>query len=241
MKEASLKTLLRESAAQLEISLTDVQLDQFMAYKELLIQWNEKMNLTAITEDREVILKHFVDSLSAVSGLDITGKTAVDVGSGAGFPGLPIKIACPGVEMTLLDSLQKRIGFLGEVKASLGLTGLELIHSRAEDGGRDPDLREQFDYCFSRAVAALPVLLEYCLPFVKVGGSFFALKGPALEEELKSAEKAIKSLGGRLKTVKSLPIPNSDRIHTLVEVEKISKTPTKYPRKAGLVKKNPIS
>lgn len=214
--------------------------EAFMVYKDLLLDWNTRMNLTAITEEKEVMEKHFADSLSAAIGFDLAGKRAIDVGTGAGFPGLPIKLAFPEVDMTLLDALQKRLDFLAEVQTTLGITGLTLIHARAEDGGQDPALREAFDVCFSRAVAALPVLAEYCLPFVKVGGYLVALKGPDGEREAAAAQNALKILGGTVREMKAVTIPGTDLAHTLVVVEKIAPTPKKYPRNAGKIKKSPL-
>ena len=162
------KALLQESCEKMGVSLTEEMASQFMTYLSLLLEWNEKMNLTAITDKKDVVQKHFVDCLSILPHLSLTGQEKIiDVGTGAGFPGIPVKIACPEVEMTLLDSLQKRIGFLEEVGNQLGLSGVNYVHSRAEDGGQNPDYREQFDLCVSRAVANLAVLAEFCLPFVK--------------------------------------------------------------------------
>lgn len=211
-----------------------------MDYKDMLLEWNEKMNLTAITDEREIILKHFADCLIICSGMDLDKKKVIDVGTGAGFPGVPVKIACPGAEMTLLDSLNKRIGFLTELSAKLGLENVNCVHMRAEDGGADAAYREKFDYCLSRAVANLAVLSEYCLPFVKVGGYFISMKGPDAADEIKEAEKAIKVLGGRIADIKRAAIPETDIVHSLIIIEKIKPTPGKYPRKAGKAKKDPI-
>ena len=232
--------LLVDACAQMGIELSAEQTKQFLEYKDLLLEWNEKMNLTAITEDREVILKHFADSLTLLPYVKVQGKSVIDVGTGAGFPGIPIKIAVPEVKLTLLDSLNKRIKFLEEVCNKLGLKGVDCIHSRAEDGGRNKALREKFDICVSRAVANLSVLSEYDLPFVKAGGQLIALKGPAGYEEAEDAKKAIKLLGGEISDIKEIELPYTDIKHTIIFINKIKQTPTKYPRKAGTITKDPI-
>lgn len=232
--------LLKNCAEELNISLTDNQLDNFDKYKNLLVEWNEKINLTAITEDKEIAVKHFADSITPLVFRDLRHKSIIDVGTGAGFPGLPLKIACDEIKLTLLDSLNKRINFLECVVGRLQLECVRCIHSRAEDGGRDEKLREQFDFCVSRAVAPLNVLVEYDLPFVKVGGELIALKGRAAMEEIREAEKAVACLGGEISQVKDIKIPFSDITHTLVFVQKIKQTDKKYPRKAGKITKSPI-
>ena len=235
------KALLKDCCEQMGVSLSEAQLEQFMTYLSLLLEWNEKMNLTAITEHRDVVLKHFADCLSLIPHVAWKeGMQVIDVGTGAGFPGIPVKIAKPEVEMTLLDSLQKRIGFLQEVGTQLKLDGVEYVHSRAEDGGQNPDYREQFDLCVSRAVANLAVLSEYCLPFIKVGGQLAALKGPDAEAEVEQAAGALKKLGGRLVEIKDVTIPYTDLSHKLVFIEKVAPTPKKYPRNAGKIKKDPL-
>lgn len=235
------KMLLQSCCEQMQIPLSQQMGQQFMTYMSLLLEWNEKMNLTAITEEREVVLKHFVDCLSLVPHLKISqGTKIIDVGTGAGFPGLPVKIACPEVSMTLLDSLQKRIGFLEEAIKAMGLKDTVCIHARAEDGGQNPLYREQFDYCVSRAVANLAVLSEYCLPFVKIGGTLAALKGPDALGEIAEAESAIGKLGGKVNKVIDVTIPFTELAHKLVFIEKVSPTPKQYPRKAGKISKNPL-
>ncbi|HCT64328.1 MAG TPA: 16S rRNA (guanine(527)-N(7))-methyltransferase RsmG [Lachnospiraceae bacterium] len=235
------RQLLKDSLEKMGISLSENQTQQFFDYKSLLVEWNEKMNLTAITDEREVIIKHFVDSISILSEVKIEeGAEIIDVGTGAGFPGLPVKIIRPDLKVTLLDSLNKRIGFLDQVCTQLGLENVDNIHSRAEDGGQSPMLREKFDYCLSRAVANLAVLSEYCLPFVKVGGMFVSLKGPDAVQEIKDAEIAIKKLGGEVERVIKIEIPNSDITHSLIIIKKIDNTPKVYPRKAGTASKKPI-
>ena len=236
------RALLRDCCEQMGVSLGEKETEQFMTYLSLLLEWNEKMNLTAITEPREVVLKHFADCLSLVPCVEWRdGMRVIDVGTGAGFPGIPVKIACPEIELTLLDSLQKRIGFLQEVGSQLGLEGVHYVHSRAEDGGQNPQYREGFDLCVSRAVANLSVLAEYCLPFIKVGGRLAALKGPDAAAEAEQAKGALKKLGGRLVEIKDVAIPHTDLSHKLVFIEKIAPTPKKYPRNAGKIKKEPLS
>lgn len=235
-----LEELLYESCKKINVELDENQIKQFMDYKDMLLEWNEKMNLTAITDERDIMLKHFADCLVICSGRDFSGKRMIDVGTGAGFPGVPVKIACPGAEMTLLDSLNKRINFLKELTARLGLENVDCIHARAEDGGADKALRESFDYCISRAVANLAVLSEYCLPFVKTGGMFISMKGPEVEDEVQEAKKAIKVLGGEITEISKLEIPGTDIVHSLVMIKKVKPTPARYPRKAGKAKKEPI-
>ncbi|MGL4790599.1 MAG: 16S rRNA (guanine(527)-N(7))-methyltransferase RsmG [Anaerotignaceae bacterium] len=236
-----IKELLLKSGKELNVELNEKQVEQFLLYKELLLQWNENVNLTAITDEREIIIKHFIDSISILSCVDIPqGATVIDVGTGAGFPGVPVKIVRDDLNVTLLDSLNKRIKFLNELCTQLGLEKVENIHKRAEDGGQDIKLREKFDYCISRAVANLAVLSEYCLPFVKVGGYFISLKGPEVEEELSESKPAIKKMGGKVETVIKLSIPNSDITHSLIVIKKIGTTPKEYPRKAGTASKKPI-
>lgn len=235
-----MKKLLIEACKSLNIDINDNQAEQFLLYKELLKQWNEKINLTAITEDREIILKHFADCLTILTKRDLRNKAVIDVGTGAGFPGLPLKIAQKEIKLTLLDSLNKRINFLNEVCEKLSLEEVECVHSRAEDGGVNPLYREKFDVCVSRAVANLAVLCEYCLPFVKVGGEFIALKGPDAENELEMAQKAISLLGGEVVGIEEVEVPETDLKHNMVIIKKIKATPKKYPRKAGKVKNNPL-
>ena len=237
---SQIEELLAESCKKINIELTEKQIKQFIDYKDMLLEWNEKFNLTAITDEREIVLKHFVDCLAISAGAELAGKKIIDVGTGAGFPGVPVKIAFPDIQMTLLDSLNKRITFLEELKNKLGLENVTCIHSRAEDGGTDKNLREGFDLCISRAVANLAVLSEYCLPFVKVGGYFISMKGSDVKDELNESEKAIKVLGGEVKEVKLINIPETDINHSLIVIKKIKPTPSKYPRKAGKAKKEPI-
>ncbi len=221
-------------------SIDEKTCDAFCKYFLLLTQWNEKINLTAITDEDEVAVKHFLDSLNASKGIVQEGMSVIDVGTGAGFPGLPVKIANPGISLTLVDSLQKRIGFLNEVISTLGLTDVETVHSRAEELGVNKDYREKYDVCVSRAVANLTTLCELCLPFVKVGGLFVSLKGPKAQEEVSEAQKAIKLLGGELVRIQSYDLSDTDLNHNIVIIKKISHTPTKYPRKAPKPSKEPL-
>ncbi|MDU6855520.1 MAG: 16S rRNA (guanine(527)-N(7))-methyltransferase RsmG [Clostridiales bacterium] len=236
-----IKQQLIEGAKVLSVELTDKQADQLMRYKELLVEWNEKMNLTAITEDMEVITKHFLDCLTVQSSIDLAQvKSLVDVGTGAGFPGLVLKIAFPNVHITLIDSLNKRLKFLQNVIDELGLTGIECVHGRAEDLGKNKAYREQFEVCASRAVANLAVLSEYTLPFVKKGGYLIALKGQKLDEELAEGEKAITILGGTIDKLVDVVVPYTDLNHRIAKIKKVKETPKKYPRKAGEPTKAPL-
>lgn len=236
-----MRELLIDGAKQLDIQLSEVQVEQFMKYKALLQEWNEKMNLTAITEDREVITKHFLDCMTINKALNMSEqKTVIDIGTGAGFPGLVIKIAFPHLKVTLVDALKKRLTFLETVITELGLTDIECVHSRAEDLGKDKQYREGFDICASRAVANLAVLSEYTLPFVKVDGYLIALKGQKLDEELEQGQKAIKILGGQLEEVVHTGVPFTDLNHKIAKIKKVKTTSTKYPRKAGEPTKAPL-
>lgn len=236
-----MRDLLIDGAKQLGIDLSDRQVEQFMRYKELLQEWNEKMNLTAITEDREVMTKHFLDCMTINKALDMKNqKTVIDIGTGAGFPGLVIKIAFPHLDVTLVDALKKRLNFLEVVIEELGLTGIKCIHSRAEDLGKNKAYREGFDICASRAVANLAVLSEYTLPFVKVDGYLIALKGQKLDEELEQGQKAIQILGGKLEEVVHTGVPFTDLDHKIAKIKKVKPTAAKYPRKAGEPTKAPL-
>lgn len=232
---------LRVKAEQIGVMLTTKQLEQFDTYYHRLIEKNKVMNLTAITEYQEVIDKHFVDSLLLAGVRDLTGEMSViDVGTGGGFPGIPLKIAFPNLKITLLDSLNKRVNFLNEVIEELQLQEIEAIHSRAEDAGQNIKYREKYDLCVSRAVANLSALSEYCLPFVKPSGCFISYKSTNIDEELKQAGKAIKVLGGRLEQPVTVQIPETDIYRQFIMIQKKSHTPKVYPRKAGTAAKNPI-
>lgn len=232
---------MKKAAEAYGLYLSEVQLQQFTRYYELLIAWNEKMNLTAITEAHEVAIKHMVDSLTAYDKtLFHKGVSVIDVGTGAGFPGLPLKTFCPEIRLTLMDSLNKRVKFLQTVVDELGLTGVECVHARAEEGARNKKYREQFDIAVSRAVARLPILCEYCLPFVKKGGHFLALKGRAYAEEAEEAKKAIKVMGGSHTEVREVHLPDLEDKRAIIIVTKTMPTPKAYPRKAGTPAKNPL-
>ena len=225
----------------LGIQLTDVQKKQFDRYFELLIEWNRVMNLTGITEYDEVNLKHFTDSLTIVRIKDMENvSTLIDVGTGAGFPGIPIKIAFPYIKVTLLDSLNKRIKFLNQVVEELDLEDVVTLHGRAEDYAKKEEYREQFDLCASRAVANLSTLSEYCLPFIKKGGCFVSYKSADSDEEIQQSEKALDILGGKIEKVDKFVLPGSDMGRALVMIEKVKNTPRKYPRKAGVPSKEPL-
>lgn len=232
--------LLKENAEKFNISLSLEQLDRFEKYMEMLISVNEKMNLTAITEKNEIIIKHFLDSLTLIlSGKLEDGASLIDIGAGAGFPSIPVKIARPDLKVTMLDSLNKRVNFLNDVIAELNLEDINAVHSRAEDGARS-SLREKFDVATARAVADLSVLAEYALPFVKVGGYFVAMKGTAPEEEINGAKACVKAMGGKIEAVKEIHMDEGNLNHTLVIIKKTEKTASKYPRKAGKPSKEPI-
>lgn len=231
-----IKNLLQNYIKDYKITLKENQYEQFQKYFELLAEWNEKMNLTAITDESGVALKHFADSLSLLNFVDIPQNSSLaDVGTGAGFPGVVLKIARPDIKLTLIDSLNKRLVFLGEVCAQLGIEA-ELIHSRAEDGARDEKLRESFDFAVSRAVARMNVLSEYCLPYVKVGGAFCAMKGAQANEEFKESLNAINTLGGKLENKYFFELPENGGERAIAVVRKVRNTPQKYPRQSGKIK-----
>ena len=228
--------ILKEGFDALKIDVTKEKIEQLITYARELVEWNEKINLTAICDDFGIATKHFLDSATPLLTDYVKGKV-IDVGTGAGFPGLVLKILKPEIELTLLDSLNKRINFLKDVSEKMG-TDAEFIHARAEDGGRTH--RAKFDTVVSRAVANMTVLSELCLPFLKVGGYFLALKGPLADEELEDAKKAIYVLGGEVVDVFSAKIPHTDLNHKIIIVKKVRQTPQQYPRKPGIATKNPI-
>lgn len=235
------KNVLKNGCEFFHIPLSEMQEKQFQKYYEMLITWNQVMNLTAITDYDEVMQKHFVDSLSLVQGLDVSScKTLIDVGTGAGFPGIPLKIMYPHLEVVLLDSLNKRVKFLNAVVEELGLKSIKAIHGRAEDIAKQKEYRESFDLCVSRAVANLSSLSEYCIPFLKKGGMFVSYKSGTVDEELKKAKKAIFLLGGEKKKVIKFILPDSDIERSLVMIQKVKGTLEKYPRKAGVPAKEPL-
>ena len=232
---------LKKDALSFGITLSNQQLSQFYTYYELLIEWNEKMNLTAITDFEEVIKKHFLDSLSIGRILKQDSSVSIlDIGTGAGFPGIPIKIAFPDTQITLMDSLNKRVNFLNEVICTLGLEKIDAIHGRAEDFAKKGMLREKFDICVSRAVANLSSLSEFCLPYVKTGGSFISYKSEKAMEEIENSKNAISILGGGKVFSDTFLLPETDFTRTLIKIEKIKETPAKYPRKAGTPVKQPL-
>lgn len=225
----------------LGIVLTDTQKQQFDKFYELLVEWNKVMNLTGITEYEEVNEKHFVDSVSLVKAIDINKvDVVIDIGTGAGFPGIPLKIAFPHLKIVLLDSLNKRINFLNTVIKELGLTDIETIHGRAEDYAKQSEYREQFDLCVSRAVANLSTLSEYCIPYVKIGGLFIPYKSGEIDEEVHQAKKAIDILGGKLEEVIKFQLPDTEINRSFVKISKKQASAKKYPRKAGLPSKEPL-
>lgn len=232
-----MENILNDGIRKLGLELSDSQIDMLMKYKDILLEWNEKMNLTAITDDFGIYTKHFLDSLTPILTGKVKGKV-IDVGTGAGFPGLVLKTATPQIELTLLDSLNKRITFLKEAACEMGISDIEFVHARAEDGARK--MREKFDTVVSRAVANMTVLSELCLPFLKIGGYFLALKGPMADDELLAAKRAITILGGEIENVFSAEIPFTELSHKIIIVKKVRHTPMQYPRKAGIPSKTPI-
>jgi 16S rRNA (guanine527-N7)-methyltransferase len=234
-------TILKNGFGEFGLEISDEQIEQFLRYYELLVEWNGFMNLTAITEFEEVCVKHFIDSVSLCKCVELDREISViDVGTGAGFPGIPLKIVFPKLKVTLLDSLGKRVKFLNEVIDKLGLVGVEAIHGRAEDYAKAGLLREEFDICVSRAVANLATLSEYCMPYVKVGGYFVSYKSEKISEEVVSAGRAVEMLGGVVDRQVEFTLPESDIYRNLFMIRKVKATPKKYPRKAGMPSKEPL-
>lgn len=239
MEFSDFKTSLKEKLEKININVNDTQVKKFYDYMNLLIKWNEKINLTAITEPEEIILKHFVDSLTIAKKIKTEDKI-VDVGTGAGFPGIPLKIINAENKVVLIDSLNKRIKFLEEVIDKCYLKGIDVVHARAEDIGNDKNYREQFDVVTSRAVAKLNVLLEYMMPFVKLGGKCICLKGPNVEEEIREADNALEVLGGKIENIEEIILPDSDNRRTIISVLSVKHLPNRYPRKAGTPTSSPL-
>lgn len=235
------KELLINGIKELGIEITNRQVEQFLKYYEMLVETNKVMNLTSIVDLDEVIVKHFIDSLLVVKTIDMNKfNTMIDVGTGAGFPGIPLKIMFPNLKVVLLDSLNKRLKFLDSIIDELQLTDISTVHGRAEDIGKDIEYREKFDVCVSRAVANLSTLSEYCIPFISVGGEFISYKSEFSEEEKRGAEKAINLLGGSIKKSVIVELPYSEINRSFIFIDKKNKTPNKYPRKAGVPSKKPI-
>ena len=234
---------LKKDLNEFGIELTAEMEEQFLLYYNMLIEWNSFMNLTAITEMDEVIMKHFVDSVSliqAVPDLAKKGYSLIDIGTGAGFPGIPLKIVFPDLKITLLDSLNKRIKFLNQVILDLSLNNISALHGRAEDLAQQKEYREHYDFCVSRAVANLATLSEYCIPFVKRNGYFVSYKSGSSDEEIQQAEKAVNILGGKIEKTDKFLLPETDMGRALVNIKKIKITPAKYPRKAGMPSREPL-
>lgn len=239
MQKEEWKKLFKNQCNDLKIDINNNQIEQFFLYMELLQKWNENINLTAITEPKEILQKHFIDSLTILPYIN-KEESVIDVGTGAGFPGIPIKIVKGSIKVTLLDALNKRLNFLQEVINNLSLSNIQTIHARAEESGKNSNLREQFDIAVSRAVAPLNVLSEYLMPLIKEGGKCICMKGNNIEEELANSENAIQILGGKIDIIDEFYLPRSDIKRSIIVIEKIGKTPSKYPRKAGTPSKEPI-
>ena len=239
MEHTTFNEGLLEKASTMGVRFSVEQMDKFYKYMNLLIEWNEKMNLTAIIEPNEIILKHFIDSITILKDIK-DGSTVVDVGTGAGFPGIPLSIMNPTLKITLVDSLNKRLIFLQEVINELDLKNVELVHARAEEFGRNKKYREKFDVATSRAVANLATLSEYLLPLVKINGKVISMKAGNASQEIEDAKKAIKTLGGNINNIEEFNLPQSDIGRTIIIIDKIKETPGKYPRKPGTPSKEPI-
>ena len=235
------KDILRQGLKEIGLDADDKMINKFLRFKDLLIEWNRKMNLTGITEENQIMIKHFLDSLTCLTtGVIGNDMKIIDVGTGAGFPGIPLKVYHDNLDITLLDSLKKRVRYLEVVCQELGLEGVSVLHGRAEDYGNKEGYRERYDLAVARAVAELSVLCEYCLPFVKINGYFIAQKGPRVYEEVSKSKKAIDVLGGKIIDTMEVKLPFTDIEHTLVIIKKIRLTPKQYPRKAGTPSKKPL-
>ncbi len=235
------KEFLLSEMNKIGISLSDHQVDQFLKYYDLLIEWNSFMNLTAITDYEEVVSKHFIDSLAILKVYDFKETlNLIDIGTGAGFPGIPLKIVFPHIQITLLDSLKKRINFLDEIIKSLNLSDIVAVHGRAEDFAKQKEMRDSYDICVSRAVANLSSLTELCLPFVKVGGRFISYKSEKVSDELETAKNSIIQTGGELHSVDNFYICDDSLFRSFITILKVKETPSKFPRKAGMAVKSPI-
>ena len=222
----------------LNFNIDDNKIEKFKTFSDLLVEWNEKMNLTAVTDPAEISVKHFLDSIAPISVIDLKKDAKIiDVGTGAGFPGIPIKIVREDLDFTFMDSLNKRINFLKEVAEKINLEKAEFVHSRAEEAGKNKKFREKYDYAVSRAVANLKVLCEYCIPFVKVGGFFIAFKQFEVDNEIEESKAMIGTLGGIISDVKEIVIPQSDIKRRIVIIEKVKETPIQFPRKPNKIKK----
>lgn len=239
MNKEEWKQQLQQQGKKLRIEINKQMQEKFYMYMELLQEWNEKINLTAIVKPEEILQKHFIDSLTILPFIE-KHKSVLDVGTGAGFPGIPIKILENEIELTLMDALNKRLKFLDEVINILELSNMTTVHARAEEAGKNQKLREQFDIVIARAVAPLVILAEYMLPLVKLGGKCICMKGNNIEEEILNSEKAIQILGGKIEKIEEVILPNSNIKRNIIIIKKIAKTPSKYPRKAGIPSKEPI-
>ena len=233
-----METMFKDLANKINVQLNEKQIDNFFKYKNMLIETNKKFNLTAITDDKEIIIKHFIDSLIINKYINLN-TSIIDVGTGAGFPGIPIKIVRDDLEITLLDSLNKRLNFLNDVIKELDLKNIKTLHGRAEDIGHNSSYREKYDYVTARAVANLSTLSELCIPFLKVNGIFICMKGNSIDE-VENAQNAINKLGGEIINIEKLVLPNSDIERNIILIKKIKNTPTTYSRKAGIPNKEPI-
>lgn len=229
----------KQKAQEIGYTLQKEQLEQFFTYKELLIEWNKKMNLTAIEQEEDIITKHFIDSLSIASYIPDTAKV-IDIGTGAGFPGIPLKILKKDLSITLLDSLNKRITFLEEVIRNLSLENIQAVHARAEELAHKEEYREQYDIAVSRAVAPMHTLLEYMLPYVKIGGKCICMKGPNLQEESKDLQNCLETLGGKIEKIEEIVLPETEIKRNIMLIKKENKTPKKYPRNPGMPSKKPL-